>query len=95
VLGLMAMETEIARDPCRQWLRADRRYRRGGMFWGRKDGFKDLRQTHRPAAFRHYEAGALMFAANPLLGVVPVFAGCLSLYVPQTRTAAVRTNWYP
>jgi len=57
----------------------------GGMFWGRKDGFKDLRtDTTVRQRFATYEAGALMFAANPLLGVGP---GCslvaYPLYVPR------------
>ncbi|HYR92457.1 MAG TPA: O-antigen ligase family protein [Terriglobia bacterium] len=56
-----------------------------GMFWTRKDGFKDLRSdTTVRQRFATYEAGALMFAANPLLGVGP---GCslvaYPLYVPR------------
>ena len=57
----------------------------GGMFWTRKDGFKDLKEdTTVRQRFATYEAGALMFAANPLLGVGP---GCslvaYPLYVPR------------
>src|SRR2546428_2103203 len=57
----------------------------GGMFWTRKDGFKDLKEdTTVRQRFATYEAGALMFEANPLLGVGP---GCslvaYPLYVPK------------
>jgi O-antigen ligase len=56
-----------------------------GMFWTRKDGFNDLRtDTTVQQRWATIQAGALMFAANPLLGVGP---GCslvaYPLYVPR------------